>query len=114
VHTVVTQGHTQYGQLLGGISVYGGGGSTLELSKYDGRGRWTMSWVRLGREQLLTKDRLPVADQADVIHALSLERVFFQPHFDVTWSITAARDLNRNFSSDATNLRLTTGVRYRP
>jgi capsule assembly protein Wzi len=114
VHTVVTQGHTQYGQLLGGMSVYGGGGSTLELSKYDGRGRWTMSWVRLGREQLLTKDHLPVADQTDVIHALSLERLFFQPHFDVTWSITAARDLNRNFSSDATNIRLATGVRYRP
>jgi hypothetical protein len=114
VHTVVTQGHTQYGQVLGGISVYGGGGSTLELSKFDGRGRWTMSWVRLGREQLLTKEDLPASDQADVIHALSLERVFFQPHFDVTWTITAARDLNRNFASDATNIRLKTGVRYRP
>jgi hypothetical protein len=115
VHTVVTQGHTQYGQVLGGPSVYGGGGSTLEMSRYDAGGRWTMSWVRSAREQLLSKpEGLPVADSTDVIHALTLERVVFQPHFDLTWSITAARDLNRNFTSDVTNVRLTTGVRFRP
>jgi hypothetical protein len=43
-----------------------------------------------------------------------LERAAFQPHFDWTWSVTAARELNRNFTSDATNIRLTTGVRFRP
>jgi hypothetical protein len=115
VHTVVTQGHTQYGQVLGGASVYGGGGSTLEMSRYDRGGRWTMSWVRFAREQFLSgKEGLPAADSTDVIHALTLERVVFQPHFDLTWSVTAARDLNRNFSSDVTNIRLTTGVRFRP
>jgi hypothetical protein len=115
VHTIVTQGHTQYGQALGGASVHGGGGSTLEMSQYDNTGRWTASWVRFGREQLLTaKEGLPVADQTDVIHALTLERVMFQPHFDWTWAITAARELNRNFSFDATNIRLTTGIRVRP
>jgi hypothetical protein len=115
VHTVVTQGHTQYGQVLGGASVYGGGGSTLEWSQYDHTGRWTASWVRFAREQSLTaKDGLPVADKTDVIHALTLERVMFEPHFDWTWGITAARELNRNFSSDATNIRLTSGIRFRP
>lgn len=114
VHTVVTQGHTEYGQVLGGASVHGGGGSTLEMSRYDKAGRWTMSWVRLAREQFISKDGLPVADSTDVIHALTLERVMFQPHFDLTWSVTAARDLNRNFTSDVTNIRLTTGVRFRP
>ena len=115
VHTVVTQGHTQYGQVLGGAAVYGGGGSTIEVSQYDKSGRWTMSWVRSGHEQALAAPGRPtVGDRADVIHALSLERVSFQPHFDLTWSVTAARELNRNFASDATNIRLTTGVRYRP
>jgi hypothetical protein len=115
VHTIVTQGHTQYGQVLGGAAVYGGGGSTIEMSRYDKTGRWTMSWVRSAREQLLSaKERLPVADSTDVVHALTLERVVFQPHFDWTWSVTAARELNRNFTSDATNIRLTTGVRFRP
>jgi hypothetical protein len=115
VHTIVTQGHTQYGQALGGASVYGGGGSTLEMSQYDKTGRWTASWVRFEREQLLSaKERLPVADRTDVIHALTLERVMFQPRFDWTWGVTAARELNRNFSSDATNIRLTSGIRFRP
>jgi hypothetical protein len=115
VHTVVTQGHTQYGQVLGGASVYGGGGSTLAVAQYDKRGRWTVSWVRFGREQLLTAtEGLPVAGQADVIHALSLERVMFEPTFDVMWTITAAREFNRNFTSDVTNIRLMTGVRFRP
>jgi len=115
VHTVVTQGHTQYGQVLGGYAVYGGGGSTLEASQYDLSGRWTASWVRFGREQLFSaKEHLPVANQADVIHALSLERVMFRPTFDVTWTVTAAREFNRNFTSDVTNLRLMTGVRFRP
>ena len=115
VHTVVTQGHTEYGQALGGASVYGGGGSTLEMSRYDKGGRWTMSWVRSGREQSFPgKEGLPSGDRTDVIHALTLERVRFQPHFDLAWAVTAARDLNRNFTSDATNIRLTTGVRFRP
>jgi hypothetical protein len=74
-----------------------------------------VSWVRFGREQLLTAtEGLPVAGQADVIHALSLERVMFEPTFDVMWTITAAREFNRNFTSDVTNIRLMTGVRFRP
>jgi hypothetical protein len=30
------------------------------------------------------------------------------------WTITAAREFNRNFTSDVTNIRLMTGVRFRP
>lgn len=115
VHTVVTQGHTQDGQVLGGAAVYGGGGSTIELSRYEKSGRWSLAWVRFGRRQFQTEPNgLPDHNRDDVVHALSLERMMIQPRFDVTWGVTAARELNRNFSFDATNIRLTTGVRYRP
>ena len=115
VHTFVTQGHTQDGQVLGGPAVYGGGGSTIELSQYDRTGRWSVAWVRFGRRQFqIEPEGLPVHDRDDVVHALSLERMMIQPRFDWTWGLTAARELNRNFSFDATNIRLTTGIRYRP
>ena len=114
VHTVVTQGHTQYGEVLGAASAYGGGGTTFEGTVYDKTGRWTASWVRFGHEQFLTTERVPVSERSDVIHALTVERVKFLPRFDLTWSVTAARNFNRNFASDVTNLRASSSIRFRP
>jgi hypothetical protein len=107
IHGLLTQGHTQLGQVLGAPGGLGGGAATLAFDAYAPSGRWSLSWTRLIRATQSTgPDR-----KRDVLHALEVERR--QEFWRLTYIGTAAAvmDLNRNFDSDQFNLFLRAAVR---
>lgn len=107
IHSHVTQGHTNRGQILGAPDGFGGGGSLLSLDSYTPDGRTSLQWTRSLRAPVY-----PAARQAvDVIHALSLERLSFHRRVDFVRGITFAYELNRDFGGDAVNIRANAGLR---
>jgi hypothetical protein len=107
IHGLLTQGHTQLGQVLGAPGGFGGGAATLAFDAYAPSGRWSLSWTRLIRATQSTgPDR-----KRDVLHALEVERR--QEFWRLTYIGTAAAvvDLNRNFDGDQFNLFLRAAVR---
>jgi len=106
VHSPITQGHTELGQILGAPSGMGGGGSSISLDRYQPDGRWT---VRLGREmqaELRGAGGLASPDSADVMQSLGVERLLKRSAMDLTFGATGVWDLNRNFGPDKFNLNL--------
>jgi hypothetical protein len=108
VHTRALQGHTQRGQVLGAPSGYGGGGSTVALEWLTPNGRRTVTWRRLLREPAF-----PPAPR-DVMHAVTLDWLFFRPRLDLAPEATLVYNLNRDAGGDPINLRgaLTTRLHW--
>jgi hypothetical protein len=113
VHGAILQGHTQRGQVLGSAAGYGGGGSSVAVDRYTPDGRTTVRWDRLTQATRRNNFGLPVGDSADVVHALSIERLRTVHRIDLTASATIAREFNRHFANDATNLSVSLSVRVR-
>jgi hypothetical protein len=105
-HGVRVQGHTERGQLLGSAGGFGGGGTSVAYDRIRGSGRTSLRWDRLMRaEQINNNDLLPEPGEADVIHALSIERTRLKSRSEVGVGLGVAVDLNRDFRGDAFNLR---------
>jgi hypothetical protein len=104
-------GHTQRGQVLGSAGAYGGGASALVVDRYTPSGRTTVRWDRLIVATQRDGSGLPQSAQADVSHALGLERSRFVGRGEVTLSATLVKEFNRQFAGDAWNANL--GVSYR-
>ena len=111
LHTPITQGHTNLGQVLGAPDGVGGAGTLVALDKYTASGRTSLKYTRGARQQTLFVERATGLPPADVVHGLTLERLTFGPHVDFTRSITYAYELNRDYGSDAVNWRLALGAR---
>jgi hypothetical protein len=115
VHGVRVQGHTERGQLLGSAGGFGGGATTIALERLGKTGSTGFRWDRLMvAEQLNTNnDLLPAPGQADVIHALGINRSRNTGPGELHLGVTAALELNRNFRGDAFNLSLSTRYVFR-
>ena len=110
VHGWTIQGHTHHGQLLGSPAGYGGAGSVLAVDVYQPDGRWTLAWSRDLRQPAAEAPETS-GPGADVVHSLSVERLFFHGPFEVTTRLAGALDFNRNFVSDRFNLNAGLTVR---
>lgn len=111
LHTRLRQGHTQRGQVLGSPGGPGGGASMIAVDRYETTGRTTVRWDRLMQAERVAPDGLPEADEADVLHALSVERLRSIGRGEIGINLSAMLDFNRHFSSDRFNLNA--GVMYR-
>lgn len=99
--------------MLGSPDVYGGGGSVVQIDRYDDRGRWTIAWNRDMRASLQSAENLPLPGGADVSHSLTVQRLLFARGVDIQSGLTLVREFNRDFEGDRTNVRLDIGARWR-
>lgn len=110
-YSTSAQGHTNDGQLLGAVGGYGGGAATVAFDLYAPANRWTFSWSRIARGEsafdIVGRDPM----QADVMHALTVERSRDIDRLSLFSSVSAVWDLNRNFLRDQFNLGLRVGAR---
>jgi len=107
LHSVLTQGHTNRGQMLGAdVGVGAAAGSTVRWDHYSDRGRWALFWRRNLRQETADPNlEFPgVTQVSDVLHAFGFERLFLLQRFDVTTALTLMRDLSRDFSQSRSNL----------
>ena len=111
MHVSQSHGHTERGQVLGSAGAYGGGASNLSYDRYGPSGRTTVRWDRIVRSTPLNRDGLPEVALADVTHALAVERALNTGRGELTGSIALVKNLNRNFSSDATNVAMSLSYR---
>ena len=101
VHTPITQGHTQLGQLLGAPGGFGGGTTVVAVDWVNAGGRRSITWRRVMREPILN-----TTDPRDVIQAVTADWVIFRPRIDLKPEATAVYNVNRAGSSSVLNLRL--------
>ena len=112
IHTPITQGHTNLGQILGAPDLKGGGGQSVALETYTSRGHTTLEYSHALRDQLLFGERRPGYSPFDVTHALRYEEITFLGRLDFVRGVTAAYELNRDFTGeDVFNLRLAATLR---
>jgi hypothetical protein len=99
-HTVVRQGHTNRGQVIGSAALFTGGGSVAAVDFYSGTDRWTLSWTRF----LGDPGKPDLAIDADVQHALGGEAVLVRRGIEFTTGMNAVYHFNRNLEDDQFNL----------
>jgi hypothetical protein len=100
VHTYLRQGHTQFGQLLGASSGYGGGRTLVAIEDYHPSGKWTLS---VGRSLV---DPAPTDAKTDVMYSGNAGALLFLDHFDLSTGLTADYELNRYLGADAFNVNV--------
>lgn len=106
VHSPISQGHTNRGQLLGAdVGVGAAAASTVRWDHYSSVGRWGIFWHRNVR--LETADiqlAAPSTPQlSDVLHSFGFERLQFTRRFDFTTSLTLMRDFSRDLGNSRFN-----------
>lgn len=110
-HTEVRQGHTQRGQLLVPNAARGGGGGVVGIDHYHGRGRWSLEWRREQRESREVAPQPGAPPAVDVLHALSVDGLWFAGPVDVVSGLALLYNFDRNMSRDVAGLSLTLGLR---
>jgi hypothetical protein len=111
-HTMMRQGHTNRGQILGSPAGLGGAGAMLAADYFHPDGRWTVSWSReLRLEDLLRPEGRP--RESDVLNGVGVEALLFRRGLEITTGVRGVYEINRNFGSDAFNLNATMQVRVR-
>jgi hypothetical protein len=113
VHSSISSGHTQQGQVLGSAGGHGGGAAVVALDWYSPVGRTTVRWDRLVQATALTSSGLPVPQQSDVIHALGLERARFTQFGFVATRVAVMKEFNRYFGRDAFNANVAVSFQRR-
>jgi hypothetical protein len=106
-HSHLQQGHTNRGQLLGAnVGVGAAAGSTVRWDRYSASGRWGVFWHRNLRQETAdpTLTHASSPQSSDVIQALGFERLRFARHFDLTTSLVAMREFDRNFDHSLSNI----------
>lgn len=118
-HSVVRQGYTHEGQVLGAWIGPGGNGQYLGVDVYDVRGSASLFVQR----QVHDNDAFWVwaaangegYDHHDVSIDIGLRGLYFLGDFDVGAGVAYTREINRYFVSDkVNNVNLSLGVRWRP
>jgi hypothetical protein len=103
VHSPVTQGHTQLGQVLGSPAGRGGGAIEFGVDMYDPRGQWTFEASRLFANSVSRTD-------PDVYYAVTAQRLWFGRHADYWVALTPSIELNRTPGVDAGNFNFRVGT----
>lgn len=114
IHSILRQGHTSRGQLLGSDTGVGsGGGSLIAWDRYTRRGAISVAWTRSIRRQTGRFDITGITDpQAnDILNALTLSRTRYRDRSDFTTALTLVREYNRDHQADAWNMNLVVGFR---
>ena len=115
LHSILRQGHTERGQVLGAdVGVGSGAGSTVAVDRYSAKGRTTAFWSRtigheIGTYYLTGAD---VSAKSDVVHSLGVDALRFVGPVDLTMKGVLSANLNRNFQGDAYNLNVQLGARF--
>lgn len=109
-HGYFTQGHTHRGQVLGSVAVLGGSAQTLRLDDWTPRGRDQLMLERVVRLAPLGEGA-PNARQVDVQNSLRVARTRFRGPLDLTFGTTLTWEQQRDFRSDAFNVRLDAAAR---
>ena len=115
LHSVLRQGHTYRGQILGAdVGVGSGAGSTIAIDRYTESGRVSAFWTRTTGHDIGTYflDAVDKSAKSDVLHSLGVDVLRFAGPIDFTAKTSLTADLNRNFHSDIYNLNVSIGVRY--
>jgi hypothetical protein len=108
VHSTLRQGHTNRGQLLGaGIGVWSAA-SVFAWTRYTARKRTAFTFRRVVRDQRGNFDATGVFDfrSSDVQIVAGAEQTRLGRFLDIGAKAAGARNLNRNFSNDVSNLTL--------
>ena len=113
-HSILRQGHTQRGQVLGAdVGVGSGAGATIALDRYSNRGRISGFYERrmghdTGDYYLSGVDE---SSKTDVLHSIGIDVLRFVGRVDLIAKAVLTANLNRNLSSDTYNLSVATGAR---
>lgn len=107
IHTVMRQGHTNRGQLLGAaVGVGAAAGSTIRWDSYTTRGRSSYSLnrtVRQDRGRFFT-DGTEEPSSSDVQYALELFRMTRLRNTELGTGLALIHEFNRDFRGDATGV----------
>lgn len=111
-HSVVRQGHTHDGQLLGSPAAYGGAGLTAGWDRYTPDGRWTVELRRMERGSFFRARQVATPN---VLYSVRAERVWFRNDFELLLGVEPAIELNRHLEdgSEDFNLNVSLGARWR-
>jgi hypothetical protein len=115
LHSVITQGHTNRGQLLGADAGVGtGAGFTFAWDRFSQRGRSTYTLTRTVRQEEGTfyVDGVQNPKSSDVQIGLGVERVRYLSHLELSTGASLIRELNRDFTTNTWNLNAIVGIRY--
>ena len=109
-HSVLRQGHTHRGQLLGtNVGAGSGSGAIVSVERYTRRGKLGIS---LARDQVDRPLRAPATmPESEVKTTLQLEAIRFAPLADITARVGLTDARRWNFSSHTTNLSFMLGAR---
>lgn len=114
LHSVLRQGHTNRGQLLGSdVGAGTGGAQTVAFDRYTTNGRLTAFVSRVVTHEVRTFYRSGVAagNTVDEINSIGVEGLRFIGPFDVMARVVLAVDLDRYFVADRANGNFVLGVR---
>jgi hypothetical protein len=112
LHSPLFEGHTYLGQVLGAAAGNGGGAASLAADRYSRHGRTTVSWSRMLRQEFRNADSgLPEANRADLLQVLSFSGLRLRGRTAITYEVTGVYEFNRDFRTDARNVRVALGVR---
>jgi hypothetical protein len=105
-HTRTRQGHTEDGQVLGaGFAAVNGNGLHLAIERFHPAGRMrSISFARM------TVREEPSSPSADVQYAIGAEQTVRYGAIRTKMGVTLTYELNRYFTSDASNILLTLGT----
>ncbi|MBA2687221.1 MAG: hypothetical protein H0U64_03885 [Gemmatimonadaceae bacterium] len=115
VHTLLRQGHTQRGQMLGApLGPGASAGGIVAYDRFSTDGRFSITYTRTLNQEAGTFFSTGITSPSaiDVTHALGVERLVFRGAVDFSYGLTFARNFNRNFGSDVMNLSAVAGARY--
>ncbi len=114
-HTLLRQGHTQRGQMLGApLGPGASAGAVVAYDRFSPDGRLTVSYTRNVNQEAgrFFITGLQSESAIDVTHTLGVERLLFRGPMDLTLGGNLSREFNRNFASDAFNFGAVARVRY--
>jgi hypothetical protein len=115
IHSVLHQGHTNRGQMLGApLGPGASAGSTVAYDRFTQSGQTTISWTRRVEQEAgrfwVTGVQNPSA--MDVSHSIAVSRRVFRGPLEWNGGFELTREFNRNFAADALNLNLSISTRY--
>lgn len=113
-HTVLRQGHTNRGQLLGAdVGIDAAAGSTIRWDRYRARGHTALSFSRTLRQEKGNYyiDGGVDPQGSDVQYVLRGVRMRRLKHLELTAELAFVHELNRDFRDDATSLSARLGAR---
>jgi hypothetical protein len=115
VHSVITQGHTNRGQILGADAGVGtGAGFTLAWDRFSEHGRSSYTITRIVRQEDGTfyVNGIQKPMSSDVQIGLGAERVRYLSHLELSTGANLIRELNRDFTTNTWNVNAIVSIRY--